>query len=137
MDWYEQVKALEAGSSSLTDAVYSKDRLVRAAAARHPDLTDRQAHTLARDTEPLVRTLIAMRPDLASETTDALSYDTDVHVLRAVAARIDLADGQRRRLARSQDAVVQSLLDRAEAAEWLRGLPFMPDMPEERRGLFS
>lgn len=137
MDWFEQVKALESGGMTATDAVYSREPMVRAAAARHPDLTDRQARSLARDAEPLVRTLVAMRPDLASETLDMLSYDTDVHVLRAVAARVDLTDGQWRRLARSRDAVVQSLLGRTEAAGWLRALPFMPDAPEEGRAPFA
>ena len=56
-------------------------------------------------------------------------------MLRGLAsACVDLTDGQWRRLARSRDAVVQSLLGRTEAAGWLRALPFMPDAPEEGRG---
>ena len=128
MDWFTQVEALRRGGMPLADAVYSKERLVRAEAARHPDLS--------RDPEPLVRALVAMRPGLDLDLADALSYDPDAHVLRAVAARLDLTDGQRARLARSEDAVVQSLIGRADAAAWLDGLPFAPEPAEGRKGLF-
>ena len=117
MDWFTQVEALRRGGMPLADAVYSKERLVRAEAARHPDL-------------------IALRPGLDPDLADALSYDPDAHVLRAVAARLDLTDGQRARLARSEDAVVQSLIGRADAAAWLDGLPFAPEPAEGRKGLF-
>lgn len=82
MDWFTQVEALRRGGMPLADAVYSKERLVRAEAARHPDLTPRQERVLSRDPEPLVRALIAMRPGLDPDLADALSYDPDVHVLR-------------------------------------------------------
>lgn len=137
MDWFEQIEALRRGDMPPADAVYSKDRLVRAEAARHPDLTLRQERVLSRDPEPLVRTLIAMRPGLDPELADALSYDRDVHVLRAMAARADLTDGQRARLARCGDAVVQSLIGRPDAAAWLDGLPFQPEPDEGRKGLFG
>ena len=136
MDWFTQVEALRRGGMPLADAVYSKERLVRAEAARHPDLTPSQERVLSRDPEPLVRALIAMRPGLDPDLADALSYDPDAHVLRAVAARLDLTDGQRARLARSEDAVVQSLIGRADAAAWLDGLPFAPKPAEGRKGLF-
>lgn len=136
MDWFTQVEALRRGDMPLADAVYSKERLVRAEAARHPDLTPRQERVLSRDPEPLVRALIAIRPGLDPDLADALSYDPDAHVLRVVAARLDLTDGQRARLARSEDAVVQSLIGRADAAAWLDGLPFAPKPAEGRKGLF-
>ena len=85
---------------------------------------------LARDPNPLVRTLIAMRSDLDCNLLDLLSYDSDWRVLRVLAARDDLTDGQRVRLLRTPDPTIQSLLGRRDAAEWLHGLPFQPDMTE-------
>ena len=139
MDWFTQVEALRRGGMPLADAVYSKERLVRAEAARHPDLTPRQERVLSRDPEPLVRALVDsgyLAQSGETDLADALSYDPDAHVLRAVAARLDLTDGQRARLARSEDAVVQSLIGRAGAAAWLDGLPFEPEPAEGRKGLF-
>lgn len=136
MDWFGQVRRVRDGVTPLADAVYSKERMVRAEAARRADLTARQGMALCRDSEPLVRTLMAMRPGLDADCVDLLSYDSDVHVLRALAARDDLTDGQRRRLAACPDAVVQSLLGRSDAADWLLNLPFEPDMPI-RKGLFG
>lgn len=130
MDWYDRARMVEADGMGLSDAAYSKEPMVRCAAARHEGLTGRQARILARDPNPLVRTLIAMRSDLDCNLLDLLSYDSDWRVLRVLAARDDLTDGQRVRLLRTPDPTIQSLLGRRDAAEWLHGLPFQPDMTE-------